>query len=267
MNHIEIDWTRIAEPQTDAYDVEATLAIAGGSVPRFESDVMLCDGLIAVLPKPTPCAAWLSNAHPTHANIARAEALVRRYPAGYTCLGGLISVFYPLEDESRLDHSGGGAYGSTCGSDEQEPHSLYATVYSDLGLAEALVHELGHQKLRRLGIRLESHDRLIGNEPQELYESPVRKDKPRPMSAVVHGQYSYSYVLALDVACYQQEQDEAQRAIIRHALSVNNGRMKEGRATLAAHLVPAGNEGEDFFAGYFAWLDRTIEAADTILNS
>lgn len=253
------DWTRLAEPQLDGYDVEGALAIHGEPVSRFNDRHTFCDGLVSVRSIKSQPAPWLVPGPLDHPNLAEAEALLKRWPAGYRSFTGLISVFYPLIDTTRDE-----GYGSTCGSDEREPHALYATVYDALGLAEALVHEAAHQKLRRLGIRLESHTRLIANDSGELYVSPVRKDKLRPMSAVVHAQYSYTYVLSLDVAAYEAETDQAERQKIRHALEINTARMREGRTEIQNNLKTT-TEGAGFFDGYFDWLDRTLaESADLL---
>lgn len=235
-----MDWIRIAEPQKDGYDLE-----------MFPKS----DGL-TIAQCPRGIDANITDAPLDHPNIEAALNLLRLWPEGYASFTRLIHTFYPL------DSPGFHGRGSTCGSEESRLGEMYATVYSVAGLAEAFVHECAHNKLRHLGIWLERADGLITNSPDELFASPIRKDKLRPMTAVFHAQYSYSYVTQLDLILY--EKDEADRESHRQAIEVNYGRLREGRDVLLKNLQ-TDKDGEQFFVGYYGWLDRTLKECEGVL--
>lgn len=248
-----IEWLRVAEPQEDGYDVDATLSFVP-AYPR-EADWPHRIGGAEIRPMPTLPGNGLEQAPADHPNIVRAYELLGTWPAVRRSFDRLIYRFYPLLDPGRAGR------GSTCGSQDSELGIIYATVYSAEGLAEAFVHEMGHTKLRCLGIWLEKADRLITNGPEELFESPIRKDKLRPMTAVVHAEFSYTYVTALDLR--MQEAEPGPDHLL--AIGVNLQRLLEGREVIRCHLK-VDRDGEHFFAAYIDWLDRTLEECKRVLE-
>lgn len=242
-----IDWARVARPQADCYDCEVALSLQG-VLPYIASPNKIFS-TVAVTDCPRSLSPELTNASPQHPNIKEAERLVNLWPEGAASFKYLMREFHPLE------LAGSHGRGSTCGSDDSLPGKMYATVHSAPGLAEAMMHEMGHSKLRYLGIQLEHADRLIANGPDELFVSPLRKDKLRPMSAVFHATYSYLYVTALDLVM----QDSIE------ALKINRDRIAEGRDVITANLKYDG-DGAKFFAGFFDWLDEVIDQCDLFLS-
>lgn len=245
----EIDWSRMARPQEDGYDSDIALFL-GGPREAVSADQYIF-GSVAVTPPPREMAPDITGALLSHPNIKAAEALINKWPAGAKSFQRLMRQFHPLEQPEQC-----GGWGSVCGSDESLPGTMYATIYSVEGLAEAFMHEMGHTKLRYLGVMLEHADRLITNGPDEVFVSPLRKDKLRPMSAVVHATYSYTYVTVLDLVI------EAPQAIVR----VNRDRIAEGRDTIKQNLK-TDDEGKRFFYGYFEWLDEVIAECESYLSS
>jgi HEXXH motif-containing protein len=243
-----IDWSRVARPQPDSYDCQAAMSLRG-ELPYVESATKIFD-TVAVTDCPRSLSPQLTNADPQHPNIKEAERLVNLWPEGAASFKYLMREFHPLA------LAGLHGRGSTCGSDESQPGKMYATVHSAPGLAEAFLHEMGHSKLRYLGIHLEHADRLIANGPDELFVSPLRKDKLRPMSAVVHAEFSYTYVTALDLMMRDSIE----------ALKINRDRIAEGREVMQQNLK-CDEDGKRFFAGFFDWLDEVIEKCDSFLSS
>lgn len=137
------------------------------------------------------------------------------------------------------------------------PIAIYTSLDDTSGAAENLVHEAGHLRLHALGIHLEEHDgRIITNRPDELFSSPVRKDKPRPMSAVLHAQYSYVMVLSLDEALASRGFD-----LILNRLKINYARIKEGMETI--HINARWTEEGEAWRDYlFHWMRTVVEQAE-----
>ena len=142
---------------------------------------------------------------------------------------------------------------------------MWATIFCPIGLAEAVVHEMAHQKLRVLGVSVESATTVVGNNPSDLYVSPIIKDRLRPMTAVLHAEYSYVHVTTLDIHLVQAERDSTRRKILRGVLERNLLRIEEGYETLRKYFVP-GEHGREFMEGFYTWTERTIASARDLLG-
>lgn len=283
MTDTQVDWSRLARPQTDEYDTEVTLAFAsraGYRRPSAEGCLTIFDGEVALRPlePDSKGRAWGEQGPLDHPNLARAANLLRRWPEGSRQFRRLIHSVYPVanarfspvafpnsvSDEAHMK------LGSSSHSDEERFGTLYATVYDPIGTAQAFVHEMAHQKLRALGVRVESADRFVANPPAELFESPVRKDKPRPMTAVVHALYSWMYIVGLDLRMIEYELDQGAEPsvlrLFRHYLVRNVPRLDEGLTVVHANLE-VDEEGALFFGGLFEWGADLLQATYDILNS
>lgn len=278
----ELDWARLARPQADEYDTEVTLAMAaraGYIRPGSDGWPTILDGAVAIRPlePDSKGRAWAEQGPLDHPNLARAASLLGRWPEGCRQFRRLIHSVYPVANARfspvAFPHSGSESahmlLGSSSHSDEERFGTLYATVYDPIGTAQAFVHEMAHQKLRALGLRVETADRLVANDPAELFESPVRKDKPRPMTAVVHALYSWMYIVGLDLRLIAWEleagADPAVLRLFRHYLARNAPRLDEGLTVVDANLV-VDEAGVDFFRGLFAWGTELLQATDNSLE-
>jgi HEXXH motif-containing protein len=135
--------------------------------------------------------------------------------------------------------------------------TLMASVNSPVMLAECLVHEMSHHKLRAFGVSVEATWRFITNPPEALFESPIRKDRLRPMTAVFHATYSYTYVTELDLRIIDGERDGRRMDKLLRRLAHNVKRLEEGRALLRQHMT-VDAKGEIFMAPYNDWLDTVL---------
>jgi HEXXH motif-containing protein len=277
-----IDWLRLAEPQSDQYDTNIILRLAsmgttaGRPQPYRRAPVgdfpLIFDDQVAVRPVYRGMAEFgaLSehylDAPLDHPNIATATQYVRRWPAMYEQCKRLLEAVHPAID-ARIPFESDEIYrGSTCHSFERLFGTLWSTIHCPIGLAEAMVHELAHQKLRALGVSFESATAIVANDPAELHVSPIVKDRLRPMSAVLHAQYSYVHVTALDVHIISAESDPARRARLRQVLNKNLLRIGEGRQTIQRHLV-LGLHGTAFMQGFDRWTQSTMDSAAGMLGA
>lgn len=270
--HNSLDWSRLAEPQADQYDTSAILQLAKPYQRRaVGSSPAVFDGCVAVryVYHDVPEFKSLSDQYPdaplNHQNIAIAAEYVRTWPIAFRQCQQLLDSIHPaLHPEMPLESTE--IYrGSLCHSYESLFGTMWATIFCPLGLAEAMVHEVAHQKLRVLGVSVESATTVVGNDPSDLYSSPIIKDRLRPLTAVLHAEYSYVHVTALDIAILQAERDSARRDVMRGVLATNVARIEEGYETLRRHFVP-GEHGKEFMQSLFAWTEKTIDAAHDLLS-
>lgn len=275
-----IDWARIAEPQRDQYDSRVVLEFAQTRTsPRRRTFYTrrpagdaptIFDGAVAVRHiYADPAGPEYSDAPLDHPNIALAVDYLRYWPDVFRQFPLLIDTFHPItdkqvnsDDDFEMLHM---IHGSTSGCSESMFGTVFATVYCPIGLAEAWVHEMGHQKLRALGISFEETTGLITNSPSELYVSPLRRDRLRPMSAVFHAEYSYTYVTNLDVLLTRAATHPLKRAALLDQLAMNVARIKEGIEVIKQH-IKVDRDGERFVAGFIDWNDRVIREADGLLE-
>jgi hypothetical protein len=273
-----IDWSRMAEPQDDQYDTQVTLEFATtkSSPLRREPYVRrspqgsptIFDGAVAVryIRDECPNPSRHANGPLEHPNIALGVEYVRRWPTVFMQFCSLMDSFHPMIDLALPTEPSGAMLGSSSHSEESMFGTMYGTCYDPLGLAQAFVHEMAHQKLRALGVSFETTTRLIINVPDELFESPIRKDKPRPMSAVFHAEYSFIYVTALDLKMIEAETDPQNRTKLLSLLARNCVRMEEGLAVIRKHVRVDPN-GRKFADGFFDWAERVIAQGNSILKA
>ncbi len=262
-----IDWSRLAVPQDDGYDtgVIARMAGAGARTPS-PGEATMFGGRTRLI----ACAERLPRARYAvapldHPNIARGEALLRSWPAAHRQCGALVRELSPFLDPTLTPAQWAHNPGSSSDGFAFPFGVIAATVDNPYGFAQALVHETAHHKLRALGVHLLAAERLIANDTTQLYESPIVRDRRRPMTAVVHAQYSFMHVTALDVAMYDAALDEETRKAAAFLLARNVPRMEAGRRELAAHLRTDA-AGDAFFAAFDRWSEATLRRGREILD-
>jgi HEXXH motif-containing protein len=272
-----IDWRRLAQPQDDGYDTDMTLRLAENGVTPLrphpyrrrpvDGAVTFCEGRVAVRPAPTRNMAsdTILPARPDHPNIPIGGAYLSRWPAGYEQFIRLIDTVYPYSDREQAQ-LGEQALGSSSHSFEDDFGGVHVTVDNALGMAQALIHEMAHQKLRALGVSIETAQRLIANDPAELFESPIRKDRPRPMSAVFHAQYSFIYVTALDLYMLAGAQSEKERQHILMLLARNVPRMQAGYGEVERN-IKTDSEGDSFVGAFMEWSRDVLDRGQAELDA
>jgi len=272
-----VNWARMAEPQDDGYDTDITLQLAQTGVTPLrplpygrrpvDGQATFCQGKVAVRPAPDHgrMSDALLPATVTHPNIAAAAGLLARWPKVSEQFTRLIDTVYLYTDPEQARY-GDQALGSSSHSYEKDFGSIHATVDNALGFAQALVHEMAHQKLRALGVSIESAQRLTTNSPSEQFESPIRKDRRRPMSAVLHAQYSFIHVTALDLEMLAKANGERERQHILMLLARNVPRMKSGFEVLAQN-VKTDDVGRLFIDAFMKWSCAVLQKGQAELNA
>lgn len=273
-----IDWSRAAAPQDDLYDALLACHLASTTTNAHRPEPFvhrvagnaphIFDGAVAVryVQATAPGAPVFSNGPLEHANIHAAVDYVRRWPVAFEQMRMLIDTFHPLARPDVAESEYREGYGSYSGSTDDRLGTLFATVFDPIGLAQAFVHEMGHNKLRALGVNLESADRLILNPPDELYVSPVIKDRLRPMTAVLHAEYSFAYITALDIVLIETEPEGERRQLLFRLLARNLARIDEGIEEIRRH-IRVDPQGEAFVAGLYAWIEELIGRGRHLLEA
>ena len=272
-----VDWARMAQPQDDGYDTDMTLRLAENGVTPLrplpyrrrstEGEAIFCDGTVAVRPPPERGLKTdvIKPARVDHPNIAAGGALLSRWPNAYKQFTHLVDTVYPYTDSEQAS-MGSQALGSSSHSFEEDFGSIHATVDDSLGFAQALVHEMAHQKLRALGVSLDTAERLIINSPSEEFESPIRKDRKRPMTAVFHAQYSFIYVTALDLNMLAKANGKREQQLILMLLARNVPRMQLGYEEVAVH-VKTDEAGRQFVDAFMRWSRDVLRCGQAELDA
>ena len=262
-----IDWRRIAEPQVDQYDTLVVLEFAkkSGYIRQgIGNDPTFCDGKVAIRKDPSTLHfPDCIPADPSHPNVQKGSELLRLWQP-------VLSQFQLLiESVAIVDytlHSADLVVGSICGSGNKGFGTIAATINHHVGFAEALVHEMAHHKLRALGVQFEESERIILNLPDQKFHSPIRYDCLRPMSAVLHAQYSYTYVSALDIKIINAAIDNERDYIIaKDSLASNLPKLEFGLQVIQdnATLDSAGN---NFIEGLIDWSKQLFREAYVIFE-
>jgi HEXXH motif-containing protein len=206
--------------------------------------------------------AGFRDAPATHPNLARAVALVDAWPAGAAQARALVHVLHAAVDPTEPGDDGWDVVASSSHSYEDAFGSLWATVHSPVGLAEAIVHEMAHHKLRACGVGFTAAECLVANHPDERYPSPLLGGRPRPMPALVHAHYALLHMVALETAVLAGGDRRAHpvaAALRRRHLDL----LRESDATLGRHLVVDGH-GAAFMPAVRRWQRRLVDQAGVL---
>ena len=275
----EIDWSRMAVPQDDGYDTDVLLHMAttGPSLLRPQryrrrpvgEDPSLFDGQVAVRNPPTGglTEPKYAPASPSHPHLKQAEALLKTWPAVARQFARLVDTVQPWTDTSASPEYWLMVPGSSSHSEEAEFGTIMVTIGSPIALAQAMVHEMAHHKLRALGISLLKASHLVINDPTQLHRSPIITNKRRPMTAVLHAQYSFIHVTALEIAIYEHDEtsdEEKDRAI--HLLARNVPRMEAGQEEIEAH-IRTDADGAMFVGAFMTWSGHVLAKGRAILDA
>ncbi|HEV3000522.1 MAG TPA: HEXXH motif-containing putative peptide modification protein [Solirubrobacteraceae bacterium] len=255
------DWARLAEPQEDGYDTAVVERLSGPAPAAAPADGLwfAVAPVYAGRPDFRRDFARFGVADAGHPNLAAAVALVDRWPVGAAQARRLIRVLHAGLDPEVAPDVGWETISTASHSYEDAFGTMWATVHSALGLAEAIVHEMAHHKLRAYGVRFESADRVVANAPRERYPSPLLAGRPRPMPAVVHAQYAVLHMVALKLAILASGRSPAAglaRALLRRDLRI----AAEGAAVIRRNLVVDG-AGERFMPALWDWQARLLAEA------
>lgn len=263
---LDIDWSRTAYPQADGYDTDAILELSGWRPRPTEDAPSLFGGRVAVrhraeggLPAPKYQPAPLD-----HPNLAEAERILGTWPEAAAQAGALLDEIQPWIDTS-IPESARSIPGSSSHSEEDAFGTIMLTADQPFGTAQAIVHEMAHHKLRALGVQIMTATRIVGNDPDARYTSPIITDRKRPMTAVLHAQYSFMHVTALDVAVYNAMPALREQAVF--LLNRNVPRMEAGHAEISRHLQVADAAGEAFMGAFTRWSEEVLAAGRTILEA
>lgn len=266
-----IDWSRMAKPQNDGYDTKIILEFIQQKIKKnealssFESKkkpiVTSFNGTVGIdYVKGHPSNRFI-DAPLHHENIDKAVNYVCLWEPVFIQFQKIIHTIHPWIDTFVESDS----LGSCSHSKDNLLGVIYATVNNPHGLAQAFVHEMAHNKLRSLGIMLESADKLIMNASDELFDSPIRKDCKRPMTAVFHAQYSFMHVTALDIININKSDGEEDKLKWLCLLQNNIPRMEEGDIEIKKHLK-TDEDGADFFKGFFDWSEEVLTEGNLLLK-
>ncbi len=209
--------------------VNGAPAIAEGRVALRTEDPLL------------PAPRFVPDAQAIRA-LEQALHYVRRWPLAAKQWPDIVHTIQCYHDTEQPTE-GPGRLGSASHSVDARFGVIGLTVNCPLATAQAIVHEMAHHKLRAFGVANENAIRIISNPQDELYPSPIVVDRPRPMTAVLHAQYSFIHVTQLDVHMLEQEDDPQVRSDIRALLARNASRMEQGSrrcGSTPAPMRPAG---------------------------
>lgn len=253
---MQVDWARMVRPQPDGYGTDFLLAESQRRFPhKWRQGAPSEFHVFGGVPLITMTMAHHITADLDHPNIARGDKYLKEWwPEQWDQCAALLTEVWPIgTDIDWRDDKGAGS----CSSSNMIWGSVGSSVHGALGFCEGVIHELGHWKLRGLGLDLESWDTLCANSPDEMFESPVRKDKPRPMGACIHAQYSFLHVLEVEVRARKTGYEVSM-------MRLNRDRMAEGRITLEAWRPQPGTEA--FKDAMQAWADELVAEASELLG-
>lgn len=255
----------MAKPQDDNYGIAETLVLARKRYgwqkawPTIDVTTWL-DGAVTMRRGTGDNAPRMVAVDPPLALLRDAEVLLRdAWPACYAQLEGLLQTVYTYADPTACSKSRWGT-GCSCGPmGDRVSFEIAVTADSPIGFLEGVVHEFGHNKLKTHGVSLLHWERLVTNPapvPEDeaagtgphVFDSPIRKDKKRPMGACLSAWYAYLYVTELIVRL----RDRYPEADLDEWARYNAARIADGVTLIEDHATLDG-AGVAFFGAATAW--------------
>ena len=294
----QIDWKRIAKPQPDAYDSHIIATILyekyGWKKITPTSELTFCNGTVGIaedklewaeslqhgsLWRPTNTFWGSGMDHMTPELTATIDRFLMAWPDGSLMLQNFLDEYWPKWSGQMSTYARGSSSGHIImahGAQLNPPvggvilNAVYVTANDPQGCSAGTYHEVGHARLESIGIDIDKHDnQLLLNTPDELYDSPVRWDVKRPMSAVVQGVYSWIMLSEADLQCglnltgWDTKNPDIQVSPAEATagyLIGNIPKIEDGLAEIRTHakLTP---EGVAFMDGYLEWGEDLISRA------
>lgn len=187
------------------------------------------------------------------ASLDAASALLRDVAGWrYAEFPSLVTIVHPVTHVQVP----AGSLCSNSGNTTLDPPGIFLTVTHPAATAEALVHEMAHHKLLRLGVTPDDGGAFLKPLDEEVYSAAVRR--LRPIAAILHAAYSFLHMVEFDLTLLEMRrfEDEA-RLLLPGNLEVARDTM----ARLAEHAQPH-EEGRNFLMGLERWAQALFEAAD-----
>jgi hypothetical protein len=241
-------WSK-ATPNTSITFLDGSLAVYAGPHPQRQNQGMSRNAIRAVESDLTP--EWVTSFEP----------YLRTWQVGARALEAYLDewwVFEVVDDDGNIRRNGAGCSSGHMDMvrDVYPRHAVLVTRTDLQGAAQGIYHEYGHLRLQTLGINIETHDRvLLLNEPTELYNSSVRTDIQRPMSAVLHGVYAWLMFTENDYQLFMGSDQQHMAKVKFELYSKHNvPKIQNGIAEIKAHgrFTP---EGAEFIQGVYDWAD------------
>lgn len=288
-DELNIDWSRMLEPQDDNYDVDNITLIAnkmfGYEKPNVSNDLNFLNGKVHLFQRQVhgeEIEVDLSS-EGTQTTLKEVDFLIKSLtPKYYNSITQFLDGYAPFHQKDT--ETSRSFIGCVCGPVTRTydtSHylgfpavSVTSCLFSVIGAADGIIHESWHQRLYQMGMEMEQHNQqLIGNHPDDLYNSPIRFDKKRPMSACVQAIYSYIAVSEFhkELLKYVIENKETPigPADLGNVLSINAYnlfRIKNGYNLLSKELTSITKSGESFVHNFLLYNKRVIDELEEILS-
>lgn len=278
LDHRSIDWSRLAAPQADGYDTAVFLSLVAEEStpwrqapverPAFEPPAILI-GDHAVSIGLGPLGPLIE--HPRFEPVAGVPAALRRgidyvkrWPEAAMQWPHIVHRIQCYTDKTIPEADRSTWLKSASHSIDERFGEIALTADSDINVAQCIVHEMAHHKLRAMGVGNERCIRFVTNPSSELYKSPVVHEALRPMTAVLHAQYSFMHVTQLDIHMLAAETQPGPYARIRSLLALNVQRMEQGLDVIERHMR-VDEEGEAFICAFVDWTRAVIRTGKNML--
>lgn len=267
----DIDWTKMCKPQPNQYDSVVLCQLLkdkyGWARKKPVSDITLCDGVVDVVADRFSGATVNGGmidglAYCTPERMSGIDKHLAQWQDGYEAMKHFLDELWPKWSLSQRSEG----HGSSSGHHDIKTYMAHyptdvrgvvtavnVTVNNIPGCGNGMYHELGHVRMETMGIGVEWNDcRLLLNPSTEMYDSPIRRDKLRPMSAVVQAIYSWLMLTESDLHAAHLAPHVKIPVILWNVPKIIDGihEIKTyGRFT---------DEGKQFFDTYFDWADDLV---------
>lgn len=263
-------YSKMVKPQMDLYDSIIYVNIAGNT-PANSPKITPIESLW----KSEVCIGKFYQESMTQPRYEQAYDLTSLYDgiellqswgSFYQQFLYMATCIQPLVDTSIQNEYRHLAVGSSSSSISLPLGYLSVTVDNVFGCAQALVHEIAHQKLRALGIIENKSSNLVLNGLERTVKSPLNNHYSDSIINVLHELYTLVHIVNLDVCIIDQEDDCQKLDHLYQLLFKNSTKLQFAFDELKDKIIVS-SEFCNFWNEFVNWIEELSEEADRILDS
>jgi hypothetical protein len=203
------------------------------------------------------------KAHASVEIFQQAGNYLNAWPEMYEQVKSLVKIIQPFNDTSILPKYIEYAVGASSSSIGLPFGWICLSVDNAMGVAQAIVHELSHHKLRALGIDENNTEVIFSN--SQYVTSPLNINQLVSPVIAFHDMYTFTHVLQLNILMARLHFSPEERDRLYQLLLKNMTRIAYALNCIVGNIEVA-SKYQRFYDELIIWMDRSVKESKHILS-
>lgn len=193
----------------------------------------------------------------------QAEHYLQAWPEMYEQIKILVKVIQPFYDTTIHPKHIEFAVGSSSSSIGLPLGYICLTVDNPIGVAQAIVHELAHQKIRAIGIIENNTDAIFSNAP--YVSAPLNINQRVLPAAAFHDIYTFTHILQLNISMASLSLSAIEKDHLYQLLLKNSIRIEHALYYLTEEIRTI-TYYKTFYEKLISWMKKCVQDTKRILS-